>query len=161
MRSSARNALGDLRLVLDALSVEEPDLRLALASFRDRCIDPIERMGIEVDWSIIKLPDTYGMTRADILHVLRVMQEALTNAVRHGEPEKIRIHAMPAGPNSVEICIENSGGRRMDNPNTPSGRGLQNMRTRARALKGNLGIFVRPDGAEIRLTFPVSMESET
>lgn len=155
MRSSARNALIDLRLVLDALSVPEPDLRLALASFRDRCVEPIERMGVSVEWSMAALPDTHGLTRSDVLHIVRILQEALTNAVRHGAPACISIEARGFGPDSVEIHVENRGGIWKENPNRSAGLGVQNMRARAQALKGSLDILARPDGAILRLIFPV------
>lgn len=155
MTDSARNALVDLRLVLDALSVAEPDLHLALASFRERCVQPLENAGITIKWDMANLPDVEGLSRAQILNIVRILQEAMNNAVRHGEPEKIIISGNKSSPSMIQLSIENSGGHWKANSMPEGGHGMQNMRNRARQLEGIFEIEALPDGAKVILTFPL------
>lgn len=155
MTQSARNALVDLRLVLDALSVPEPDLQLALASFRERCVQPLENVGITIKWDMTDLPQAEGLNRAQILNIVRILQEALNNAVRHGSPEVVIISGKHVSQGNVCLSIENCGGQWKGEVSADGGLGMQNMRNRAKLINGHFDIQANPDGAKVILTFPL------
>jgi signal transduction histidine kinase len=89
----------------------------------------------------------------------RIVQEALTNAVRYADrrhPVRVELQWRPAG---VEIRIVNHGApagvRRT--PSSSTGRGLVGMRERARAAGGSVALERRPDGGfAIRLALPAA-----
>jgi signal transduction histidine kinase len=84
--------------------------------------------------------------------VLRIAQEALTNALKHADAERLAVRlAFPDG--RVELAVSDDGAG--FDPNAPAaGRhlGLVSMRERARAIGGRLEVDSRPGaGTTVRL----------
>ena len=73
------------------------------------------------------------------LHVYRIVQEAVTNAVRHGDAETIHIHLSKNGK-GTNITIEDDGSGFAPKDVTDSGSGIQIMKYRADILGGVLDI---------------------
>lgn len=149
---SAKNALVDLRLVLDALSLPEGSIGFALGSFRERCLQPLERLGIDIEWAINDLPEKTDMSRETILNVLRILQEAVNNAVRHGQPEKLNVSVAGDHDNRLRFTVENSGGIPFAPNDIRSGLGLESMRRRAAAIGGAVTIEPTATGARVTLS---------
>lgn len=156
IKTSARNALADLRLVIDALGVEDAELQFFLGQFRVRVIDPLERLGIEVDWSMTGLPETGPVRQERALNVLRILQEAINNALRHGDRKKISVRCATPAPGLISIAVGNSkhGGSKPDTKTDSSGLGLENMRRRAAELGGEIHFSQTVDRAELVLVIP-------
>lgn len=156
IKTSARNALADLRLVIDALGVEDAELQFFLGQFRVRVIDPLERLGIKVDWSMIDLPDAGPFKRERALNVLRILQESVNNALRHGDGKLIGIRCTTPAPGLISISVRNSqhGSSKKQNGGDSSGLGLESMRRRAAELGGEIHFSQRADQAELVLVFP-------
>lgn len=156
----AKDALNDLRFVIDATSVTSPELRLTLAILRERCLQPLEALNIELDWSMIDLPDDVHLSHEENLHVLRILQEALNNAVRHGQPSSIRVTGRSvheeSGEPMIELALENRGGQPPISPPGTMGHGTANMAKRAAALGGSVMVEPLADGARLRLLFPAT-----
>jgi signal transduction histidine kinase len=154
----AKDALTDLRFVIDATSISSPELRLTLAILRERCLQPLDALGIELRWSMIGLPDDLCLSHEDNLHVLRILQEALNNAVRHGRPKMIEVtgRSVPDthGDMLVELILENRGGLAPEPGREETGHGTVNMAKRVAALGGEIDVTALPDGARLRLVFP-------
>ncbi|MEJ7843332.1 MAG: PAS domain S-box protein [Rubrobacter sp.] len=77
--------------------------------------------------------------------LLRVVQEALTNARRHSEAERVRVLAKVHRNGKLRIEISDDG-TGFDPRKIPSGMGIRGMRERVRALGGELEIKVAPGG---------------
>ncbi|MEV0589361.1 histidine kinase [Nonomuraea sp. NPDC050310] len=80
------------------------------------------------------------------LAAYRVVQEALTNAVKHapGRPTRVTVHHR-AGHIDIEVTTE--GSARAEGPAVPSGgRGLDGLRRRLHLLDGELTAGARPGG---------------
>ncbi len=148
---SARAALDDLRLVINSLDVGDEDLPLALAGFRERLEPQLRRLGVGLDWSMEKLPEIGGVTPGNALSVLRIMQEAVTNALKHGPARHIRIEGRRGYGGAAVIAVANDGG---GSEAARAGHGLSNMSRRARSIGGD-AVFERLEGEAImRLTLP-------
>lgn len=78
--------------------------------------------------------------RIAAIHIYRIAQEAVSNAVRHGRASEvnIRVQAMD-GRFSMRIC-DNGCGIGPSRPQTSSGMGLRTMRYRAEIIGAALGI---------------------
>lgn len=148
---AAREALSDLRLVIYSLDLGDSELPLALANFRERLVPQLHRLGVELDWSIAGLPDVSGVTPGNALAVLRILQEAITNALKHGPARKISIRGAVAAGDRVSITIENDGRAFAE---TSGGHGLGNMRRRAQQLHGALNVESVDNGVKITLLLP-------
>lgn len=131
---AARAALDDLRLVINSLDIGDQDLPLAMAGFREKLEPQLRRLGVVLDWSTEQLPDISGVTPSNSLSVLRILQEAVTNALKHGATRAIRIHGRPE-PHGATISIVNDVA---EGNETGTGHGLNNMRRRAEALGGQV-----------------------
>lgn len=109
-----------------------------------------------------KLADSYG--EAIDLTLYRCIQEAITNAIRHGRPENLTIDlAEEAAPRrnggkrplpKLSLSISDDG--RGIAPATPKGFGLSTMTERVRSLGGTCVIESAPSkGTTIRVDIPV------
>lgn len=79
------------------------------------------------------------------IHLYRIAQEALNNAVKHGKPTRIDIKLEVEPPRIILRVCDNGVGVRRANRNGP-GMGLQIMRYRADALHGLLLMKKKPAG---------------
>lgn len=94
------------------------------------------------------------------IHLYRIIQEALTNAVRHGRSKKIHI-AFRSVKGGHRLSVRDDGRGLPKQPRT-GGMGLATMRYRAELLNGRLQLRNRrPRGAEVRIDFklPASKRS--
>jgi two-component system, NarL family, sensor histidine kinase UhpB len=92
----------------------------------------------------------------------RIVQESLSNAVRHGRPQLIRI-TIAEEKDQLLVCVEDDGGGlKTDAQGTGLGQmGLAGMAERVRALKGHLSIEELPGrGVRIRALLPRARELE-
>ncbi|HTT03114.1 MAG TPA: GAF domain-containing sensor histidine kinase [Steroidobacteraceae bacterium] len=88
--------------------------------------------------------------------LLRIAQEAVSNAVRHGKPRNVRI-SMSGGPTGLVLSVADDGRGLEKNPErcAQQGFGLTSMRERATAIGGHWHIDSRP-GEGTRVTVRVA-----
>jgi signal transduction histidine kinase len=151
---AAREALDDLRLVIYSLELGDRELPLALANFRERLIPQLQRIGVALDWSTAKLPEVSGVTPGNALTILRILQEAITNALKHGPARHIKSRGDVIDGGRAAITVENDG-----SPFTGGGRGhgLDNMRRRARTLEAELRLEALAEGTRLTLVLPAAL----
>ena len=94
----------------------------------------------------------YALPEQCEANLLRIAQEALTNAVRHSGTERIRVWlAYQTGAVVLEV---GDSGRGMSGKE-PSGFGVDGMRERAREIGGEIKILSDPGrGTRIVVTVP-------
>lgn len=85
------------------------------------------------------------------LHLVRMVQEAVRNAVRHGAPSRVVIE-LDAGP-PLRVCVEDDGRGIPEDARARSEGGLENLRRRAAAMGGELRVESGARGTrlEVRL----------
>ncbi|MDT4332410.1 sensor histidine kinase [Methylomonas sp. MS20] len=133
-----RGCVDDLRLVIDSLEPMEHDLVTLLATVRYRLGPRLTDAGLTLDWDIHDLPELPWLEPPDALHVLRLVQEALANVLKHARADHVRL-ATRASEDHVEIHIEDNGCG-FDLNTVPLGRGLRNQNRRAEYLGGEFKI---------------------
>lgn len=154
IEKAAREALDDLRLVIQSLDIGDEDIPVVLAYFRERTTLQLRRLGIALEWSMDRLPVVTGVTPAHALTLLRILQEAVTNAIKHGPARRIAITGDVTQRGTARITVENDGSNALP---VNVGNGLSNMRQRARSLGGELGIAPLPTGMCLALCLPKSL----
>jgi PAS domain S-box-containing protein len=94
------------------------------------------------------------------LHVYRIAEEAVGNAIRHSEGDKITIELQAMSARKVALTISDNGkGFQVLDP--VEGMGLQNMKYRAHVIGGTLKITSAPGhGTVVKCTLPLR-KSET
>jgi signal transduction histidine kinase len=113
----------------------------------------LRRIGVELDWSTAALPEVAGVTPGNALSILRILQEAITNALKHGPARAIKIRGS-AVPDGAVIVIENDGSAVQTGT---AGLGIENMRHRAQQLGGELQLCALPSGMRVTLLLPLHL----
>jgi PAS domain S-box-containing protein len=89
--------------------------------------------------------------------LLRIAQEAISNALRHAKPTVISVSLRSSSPNLVLEVRDNGSGIGNDRLKTEEGFGFTNMRERAKKLNGTLEIRTAPGrGTSIVVLLPTN-----
>jgi signal transduction histidine kinase len=89
--------------------------------------------------------------------LLRIAQEAISNAVRHAKPAVVTVTLRWEPPNLILQVKDNGSGISNASLEKSEGFGLRNMRTRASQIDGKLDIQTADGrGTTIVLTVPIS-----
>ncbi|MDC8784129.1 sensor histidine kinase [Roseateles koreensis] len=149
-----RECVDDLRLVIDSLEPIGHDLVSLLATMRYRLGKRLQAGGLHLEWDVQDLPPLTWLEPPDALHVLRLMQEALTNVIKHANAGRVRLVTRHHS-SYVEIRVEDDG-TGFDVENAPRGRGLKSQQRRAQRLGGSVRIESSPgQGTRLSLRLPV------
>jgi signal transduction histidine kinase len=150
-----RGALEDLRVMVDALVPIEGDLVTALAMLRSRLAPRLEAGGVHVQWSVDNLPPVSPLGPHAVLQVLRIVQEAITNVLKHAGARSLVIRCgagtSSAGAGGVVVEVTDDGRGLGQAPR--AGRGLASMRRRAQTLGGEV-VVSSSAGTTVRLWMP-------
>jgi signal transduction histidine kinase len=129
-----------------ALSLDE-----LIAPLRHRITQLFEARGVDCRWLLPDQPVHLHDARTSA-EVMRLLQEGLTNALRH------------SGANNVTVCFEVDGttlrlsitddGHGFDPAAVSPGLGLNSLRTRIARLGGTLAIHSSPQGTQLKFEIP-------
>lgn len=142
---AGRQALDELRHLLGVLRPDSENNELGPQPGRadlPRLIKEIERAGLEV--SLAHDDDQHRLPARIELAIYRIVQEALTNVLKHAGPDAHAEVRIRAGERAVTIEIEDNGVGTTRLPG--SGHGIAGMRERAQSLGGTLEAGPRGGG---------------
>src|SRR5690606_33606667 len=126
------------------------DLPLALGTWRERAGPQLRTAGLELIWQVRDVPALSGMGPAHVLDVLRIVQEAVTNAIKHANARRLWITTTHAREGiHLSICDDGPGFE----PRGP-GNGIANMHRRAARLGANLSVERRDGRTCVTLELP-------
>jgi signal transduction histidine kinase len=133
IRQELRRALDDLRMMIDSMDEVDDDLAGVLGLFRHRIQPQLDDAGLALHWHIEDLEPVAGFGPERVLHLLRMLQEVVTNVIKHAQATQIRVRTVPQltlkGRRCIGIEIEDDG---CGLPEVVrEGRGLRNLRHRA------------------------------
>jgi signal transduction histidine kinase len=151
-----RAALADLRLMIGALEPLEGDLAAALAMLRQRMQPQLESAGIRVDWQVSDVAPIHDFGPRRVLQVLRILQEAVTNVLKHGAARSITVRTAAGAPDGAVAVEITDDGRGLGATRAAAGRGLQHMHERAAAIGATLEVVGSTAGTTVRLRIPVA-----
>ncbi len=152
-----RAALDDLRLVINSMDPYLEDLATALGDLRDRLGARLQAAGIDVHWKIGELPAIKDLGPERVLQILRIVQEAITNILKHAGATQVSIeaevHSDTPSDNLLTLRIRDNGvGFEATKSN---GRGLTNMQHRAQRIGATLAIDSMPGATAVSLNLPL------
>jgi signal transduction histidine kinase len=159
IKKTSREALAELRTTLEVFRSDTDGLRSPLPGLArlDALVDGLRSAGREVtivrqDSNNHRSDDHHAIPAAVDQAAFRIIQESLTNVVRHAGPAHVSVGvSREAGMLTVEVSD--------DGPATsvpPDGNGIRGMRERARAVGGTLQVSVRePSGLLVRADLPL------
>lgn len=153
--ASVREALADLRLIIYSLEPSANDLGVALALVRGRLDAVCTAAGLQLHWQQAGLPEACELGPRATLDVMRVVQEAVSNALKHAQASELRVRAYAQQRDAVPgIAVEIQDNGRGMAVATPAGKGLGHLARRAARLGGQLDIEAASPGCRVRLWFP-------
>jgi signal transduction histidine kinase len=162
--STSRQALSELRRLLDVLRDDEPAAaeRSPQPALTDlgRLIDGVRAAGLPVRSTVHGQADTVPAGRQ--LTVYRVVQEALTNTLKHGGPDATATVDISYADEGVTVEVTDTGRGGPALPTDGRGRGLTGMRERTSLYDGTLeaGPLSRPAGGwRVHLHLPKDSET--
>jgi len=142
------------------------DLMLALGTWRERTAAQLRSHGLLLEWRVLTpqgMPVHPELRPWHVIQILRLLDEAVTNAVKHAGASRVTVSIETVGDGADQrgrITVDDDG-RGFDGDRQPSdvgavkaGRGLVNMRRRAAWCGAELGIDTGPGGTSIRLDLP-------
>ncbi|MFZ4302474.1 sensor histidine kinase [Streptomyces cinereoruber] len=154
IEQTGRAAMTEMRRALGVLRTDPASAPLGPAPGLDRLGDLAEQAreaGVEVDLDV-RVPDS-GLPEGIALAVHRIVQESLTNAVRHAAPARCRV-TVEADLREVRIDVTDDGLRGAGRERT-EGHGLAGMRERAMMHGGTFRAGPRPGrGFEVSVRLP-------
>lgn len=151
-----RSCIDDLRLAIDSSHGTEDSLLLALGNLRFRMQPRLKAAGIGLQWDTQGLGNSLPLRAQDQLPVLRIVQESLSNALKHAGARTITVRASQTEA-ALSICVGDDG-RGFDVEAATAqatGKGLNSLHKRARVLGGQLQISSSERGTVVSLLVPL------
>jgi signal transduction histidine kinase len=139
-----RECIDDMRLVIDTLSLDEEDLVTALGTLRYRMAPRLSAAGIDLNWNSLGLAEEVKINSDAILVILRIVQEALSNVLKHAGATRVHL-VIKNSAEELSISIKDNGKGFNANQSHP-GKGLANMQHRAASIAAQLSIDSDPSG---------------
>lgn len=153
-RASAE-AFEELRSTLDLMSRSRGAIRSPAAPDLDDIEELLERIrSAGVDVEMITPGDLPSLEPAVGLAAYRIVQESLTNVMRHGEIPSARIR-ISLVDDALRLVITNPGRASGD---SGSGHGIRGMQRRAEAIGGTLHTGPNEKGFRVEATLPLVLE---
>jgi len=132
----------------------ETDLLLLLATLRFRLQPRLEAAGVKLVWDAGEAPPLQWLDQRHALHILRILQEAFANILKHAGAREITV-SVRAEDDHVVVRVQDDG-RGFDHASPSRGRGLTNQRSRAEAIGGAIVWEPSDRGSRLALILPVS-----
>jgi signal transduction histidine kinase len=127
--STAREALGDVRILLGQLRHSEAEAPQPVLADLDRLVEQMRASGLIVELSRNGEPVT--LAAGEQLAIYRIVQEALTNVLRHGSTAEKTTVTFGWTADNVTVTIVNQTAQVHPAYGNPAGHGLTGMRERA------------------------------
>jgi signal transduction histidine kinase len=131
------DCIDELKLTIDSLEPVESDLLTVLGNLRYRLEPRLHAAGIALEWAVSDLPPLPYLDPENVRSVLRIVQEAFTNTLKHAQAKCITLSTGVDAANARVYVRVTDDGKGLDHSKTP-GRGLENMKSRAAKLHGQV-----------------------
>ena len=163
LKLDLKAALQDLRMVIDSLDYEAEDLPTLLGMLRMRLSDQLSNASLKLRWRVDDLPRIDNFGPANVLNTMRIIQEAITNAIKHSGANNLTISTSEFSDENQQLyaCIEViDDGCGIAMVDRKDGRGLLNMQKRADLIGAKLTV-VKDLGTRIKLEIPINKQPDT
>lgn len=158
-----QQVIDELRLMIDSMDSVGDSLNTALAGFRTRLQPKVEDAGFSFEWDNRLAGDTPSYPPRKTLQLFRIIQEAVTNSLKHSGGDRIRIvlaRETEEGGDWLEVLVEDNGSGIVKG--RAGGHGLDNMQVRAKREGGNLQINAAEGGkgTQVRILLPARSNAQ-
>ena len=149
----SRNGIKDIRMSVSSLRPDAPE-RLNLKNAIEELVENTKRVAgvnIKLDCDIINLK----FDEDEEMAIYRIIQESLTNAIRHGKAKNIDV-SIKKNYGSINLLIRDDG---IGCEDIKAGFGLRHIRERVNMLKGQVN-FSSEEGFKVEAMIPIRWGEE-
>lgn len=154
-----QSSIADLRLIVDSMDTAEESLSETLRSLEHRVRPQVEAAGMAFHF--------FGNTGEALaapgpratLQILRILQEAITNAIRHSGATEITLDNKVDDDGAIILVVRDDG--RGLPEDLSRGHGLKSMDSRATAIGASLSVASMAGGTEVSLRLPPDATAQT
>jgi signal transduction histidine kinase len=152
-----RDSLDQLKLSIDALSLQAGDVEGLLASWRFRLAPRLKAAGIELVWDVERLPIWPQGHSPELRQLQYILFEGLSNVLQHSGATRLVLSARDLGHHIRVSLIDNGQG--WQGTGQYEGQGLQTMRSRAQTIGATMAFLPASNGGlELRLSLPLIID---
>ncbi|EDQ31923.1 Signal transduction histidine kinase [Hoeflea phototrophica DFL-43] len=149
IQTALEDALRDLSLMLDSLETDA-SISTLLGMLRTRLEALLAEHALEFDWRIDDEPELPHPGPSQNLNLLRIVQESITNVIKHAEASIITV---ASDKDSITIRDNGKGFDPAPDGRRHHGHGLAGMRRRAASIGAEFDLSSGSDGTTIRLVW--------
>jgi signal transduction histidine kinase len=147
-----RECIDDLRLAIDTMSDGENQFEVASGNLRFRLEPRLRAAGIQLSWKVTSTGVCVEIPKSATLALLRILQECITNALRHSGATKISVNLCTSTHKFVMEVEDNGQGGSFSQSHI--GRGISLMKKRALGI--NADLTIEGDmGTKVSLVLPL------
>ncbi|MDQ0941869.1 signal transduction histidine kinase [Streptomyces sp. V1I1] len=162
IRENALEALTELRRVLGVLRSENPEgaphAPQPTLDRLDSLVENVRSAGLSITTHSAGEP--HPLSPGVELSAYRIIQEALSNAIRHAPGSEVRVEIVYK-PSVLGVRVINTASAKPAPPSPGAGHGLLGMRERAAMLGGGLAAGRTPDGGyEVTAHLPLQVSKD-
>ncbi len=153
---SLQDGLDELRMLMDSTDMGHY-LPGALATWRNRWDSRLGAAGVQLEWRMDDSLDRIKLSSEVALQIMRILQEAATNIVKHSQAQRMTMDAGVRG-SDLHIEVTDDGVGLPEEAVRAGARGLKNMHYRATEIGAQLTIERRlapQSGSVVRLVLPL------
>jgi signal transduction histidine kinase len=152
-----KSCIDDLRLAIDSMEPVGADLLLLLATLRFRIGRRLEDSGLKLKWDVQPVAPLDWLEPKASLHILRILQEAFSNIIKHANATEITVATrMQGGHVAVSVCDNGSGFFVPQGSAESGGKGLANQQRRAEEIGAALRVESSATGTCLTLLLPLT-----
>lgn len=151
----------DLRLIIEATGRHDGPRAFGelLAPLRHRTSQLLDANGIDCRWQVSNI-ETLELPPSQSLDLLRFLQEALTNVLKHSASRRVDVAVALTNTGvgaELKLSVRDDGrGFVVDGADKAAGAGLRSLRARARRLGAELQLQSRPGETQLTLQMPLA-----
>ena len=149
----SKSIISEIRVLLMLRESKDTTLLMALSEIKRQLVDPAELMGVRFVWETKGLLYGPHLSRELILDIVRIIQEALQNALFRANSKFIIFKGELDIDGSIKLYLENREGKSFKK-NSEKGFGIKNMFVRANKNNIELSLDGTSDGAILILRIP-------
>jgi signal transduction histidine kinase len=151
LEQTLHDALDQLKLSIDALTLPPGDVVALLASVRYRLTSRLEQAGIALCWDIDDVPNwPAGKQDRAMQHLQFIVFEIVSNVLQHAHATRLRVGVRQAPGAIVLEFVDN--GRGIENGGEPN---LKSLRARCQLIDATLEMADARPGLTLRLLLPL------
>lgn len=151
--STAREALGDVRILLSQLRHNQGDSPQPVLADLDRLVEQMRSSGLVISREATGRP--LALATGQQLAVYRIVQEALTNALRHGDTSREVRLEFRWHPDALTVTVSSALPDDGVVAANPTGHGIAGMRERAALFGGRFSAHAVDGRWLVSATLPV------